>query len=95
MHIYFALPYAAGAYSLEPMNTFGNIAKRWRGERTQIEAAALIGITQGTLSRLETDHRRPSLGLFVRIAEAYEVNDEEISGALRVLGEMEMVEEES
>jgi|DEB19_MinimDraft_3_1074340.scaffolds.fasta_scaffold06531_2 transcriptional regulator with XRE-family HTH domain len=76
------------------MTTFGTIAKRWRGERTQIEASALIGITQGSLSRLETDDRRPSLSLFVRIAEAYGVADEEISGALRVLGEMDTLEEE-
>jgi transcriptional regulator with XRE-family HTH domain len=76
------------------MATFGTIAKRWRGERTQIEASALIGITQGTLSRLETDDRRPSLSLFLRIAEAYGVSEQDITEAIWSLQQMETVEEE-
>lgn len=75
------------------METFGSMARRWRGERRQVDASALVGIHQTTLSNIETDVRRPSVRILCALAEAYAVSDEELRQAVRLLGQMETLEE--
>ncbi|QLE75406.1 helix-turn-helix domain-containing protein [Streptomyces rectiverticillatus] len=48
---------------------------------TLVEVAAGTGISVSTLSRLEAGHRRPTLELLLRLAQAYGVQIDELVGA--------------
>jgi transcriptional regulator with XRE-family HTH domain len=69
------------------------MARRWRGDLTQVDASIQLGIMQSTLSRIETDARRPSVRLLSAMIEAYSVSDEDARQAIRLLGQLETAEE--
>lgn len=56
-------------------------ALRRRHELTLAALAAATGISESTLSRLESGHRRPTLELLLPLARVYQVAIDEIIGA--------------
>lgn len=73
---------------------FGNYLKSQREARgwTQPEAAGKIGIEQSYLSKLETGKARPSEEMFERLVAAYEIDLDELAGAV-ALGDLERMRE--
>lgn len=45
------------------------LLREWRGERTQIEASALLGVSQTALSDYESGKKIPGLDVAFRIEE--------------------------
>lgn len=75
------------------METFGTMARRWRGGLTQVEASSKMGILQSTISKIETDSRRPSVRILCLMVEAYGISAEELGDAVRLLGQLETADE--
>ena len=69
------------------------MARRWRGGLTQVEASSKMGILQSTISKIETDSRRPSVRILCLMVEAYGISAEELGDAVRLLGQLETADE--
>lgn len=69
------------------------MARRWRGGLTQVEASSKMGILQSTISKIETDSRRPSVRILCLMVEAYGISAQELGDAVRLLGQLETADE--
>lgn len=52
-----------------------------------------MGILQSTISKIETDSRRPSVRILYLMVEAYGISHEELGDAVRLLGQLETADE--
>jgi len=64
---------------------FGGRLRQWRGDQTQAAAAALLGIQQSYLSRLEAGLRRPTVETLAHLAASYGIGAEALGEAVRGL----------
>lgn len=51
------------------METIGDIIRQWRGDRSQAEAARLLGISQTHLSDLELNKKEPGKNLIRKLVK--------------------------
>jgi DNA-binding XRE family transcriptional regulator len=49
------------------MKTGADLLRAWRGKRSQAEVAELLGVNQGTVSRLEAGEYEPGVALAIRL----------------------------
>ena len=63
---------------LEGNEDFGTLLRRLRGELSLRDVTRLVGVGSSYLSQIERGQRRPGRNLVLRLAEAYDVDPDEL-----------------